>query len=214
MKPLLIIGASGHGRVVADTALTTGAWDAVRFVDDNTAITEVLGFAVVGTGADLEKLARSYSAVAVAIGNPEVRLRFLDRCAAIGFELPKLVHPSAVVSRFASIGAGTVVFAQSAINAGASVGRGCIINTGATVDHDCVLEDGVHVSPGAHVAGEVHVGARSWIGIGASVKQCLHLGSDVIVGAGAAVISNIESKATVVGVPARAIRKTHAEVSK
>ena len=203
MKALLIIGASGHGRVVADAALTMGVWDDVGFVDDNPALTEVMGLKVVGTGANLATLVRSYCAAAVAIGNAAARLRYLDRCAALGLELPVIVHRNAVVSKFASLGPGTVVFAQSAINAGASLGRGCIVNTGATVDHDCILNDAVHVSPGAHVAGEVHIGARSWIGIGASIRQCVRIGSDVTVGAGAAVVCDVASNVTVVGVPAR-----------
>jgi sugar O-acyltransferase (sialic acid O-acetyltransferase NeuD family) len=203
MSALLVIGAGGHGRVVADAAMTMGRWQTVCFADDRTDVRNVLGFELVGASADLERLAGSYKSAVVAVGNVRARLALLDRCASLGFDLPVIVHRSAVVSGFASIGAGSVVFAQAAVNPGASLGRGCIVNTGATVDHDCELGEGVHICPGVHVAGSVHIGPRSWVGIGTSVKQGIRIGSDVTVGAGAAVVTDIESGVTAIGVPAR-----------
>jgi sugar O-acyltransferase (sialic acid O-acetyltransferase NeuD family) len=204
MSALLVIGAGGHGRVVADAALSMGIWQSVCFADDRTDVREVLGLPIVGAPGELERLAGSYRAAVVAIGNVRSRMDLLSRCEAIGFELPPVVHRSAVVSRFASLGAGAVVFAQAAVNPGAIVGRGCIVNTGATVDHDCELAEGVHICPGVQLAGSVKVGPRSWIGIGAAVKQGVNIGADVTIGAGAAVVSDIESGVTAVGVPARA----------
>lgn len=204
MSTLLIVGAGGHGSVIADAALSGELWSAVCFVDDRTGRESVLGFPVVGTTTDLERLRKMYSSVAVGIGDATARLAMLEKCERLGFDLPFIRHRTAVVSRFASIAPGCVAFAQSAINPGTVMGRGCIINTGATVDHDCELGEGVHVCPGAHLAGNVRVGARSWIGIGASVRQGIQIGSEVIVGAGAAVVSDVSSGLTVVGVPARA----------
>jgi sugar O-acyltransferase (sialic acid O-acetyltransferase NeuD family) len=204
MSALLVLGAGGHGRVVADAALTMDTWSTIAFVDDRAASLKVPGFDIVGTTADLDTLARSYDAVAVGIGDAQVRLRMLDRCQSLGFKLPVIVHRSAAVSPQATIGAGCVVFAQSAVNPGAVLGRGCIVNTGATVDHDCRFEEGVHACPGAHLAGNVHAGSRTWIGVGACVKQGVRIGDDVVIGAGAAVIDDVESGLTVMGVPARA----------
>ncbi|MGH8177792.1 MAG: acetyltransferase [Steroidobacter sp.] len=206
MTTLLIVGAGGHGRVVADAALTMSLWRSVCFVDDAAAPLSVLGFPVVGRSADLERLASSYKAVVIGIGEASARLKLLERCAALGYELPVVVHASASISRFASIGRGSVVFAQAAVNVGTALGQGCIVNTGATVDHDCELEEGVHVCPGVHLAGSVRIAARSWIGIGSAVRQGIRIGSDVTVGAGAAVVSDIESSVTVMGVPARTKR--------
>jgi len=190
--------------VIADAALSSEVWSAVCFVDDRTGRASLLGFPVVGTTADLEQLRKTYSAVAVGIGDATARLTILDKCERLGFDLPFIRHRTAAVSRFASVAPGCVAFAQSAINPGAVLGRGCIINTGATVDHDCELGEGVHVCPGAHLAGNVRVGAKSWIGIGASVRQGIQIGSEVTVGAGAAVVCDVASGLTVVGVPARA----------
>lgn len=208
MAQLLIIGAGGHGSVVADAALSSGAWRSVAFVDDTSGLSRVLGYEVVAGTADLARLASSYSQAVVAIGNARVRLTLLDQLQTFGFELPSIVHPSASVSRFATLGPATVVMAQAAINPRATIGRGCIVNTGATVDHDCVLADGVHVCPGVNLAGDVRIGARSWVGIGSSVKQGIRIGGDVTIGAGAVVVSDIDSGLTVVGVPARARQRT------
>jgi len=203
MKALLIIGSGGHGKVVADAALSLGQWERVAFVDDNPAGAEVLGLPVVGTWADVSALFGDFSDAAVAIGDARTRLAMLERCCRIGYRLPAIIHRSASVSRFASLGAGCVVFAQAAVNADTVVGAACIINTGATVDHECELGAGVHVCPGAHIAGNVRAGDRAWIGIGACVLQGVTIGADVVVGAGAVVVSDIPPGMTVMGIPAR-----------
>jgi sugar O-acyltransferase (sialic acid O-acetyltransferase NeuD family) len=208
MSSLLLIGAGGHGSVVADAALTMGTWDSIHFVDDRSDVRDVVGLPIVGAVSDLERLARSHSHAVVALGNVRLRLEMLERCRALGYELPAIVHRSAVVSPFATLGPGSVVFAQAAVNPRTSIGRGSIVNTGATVDHDCELGEGVHICPGVHIAGNVNIGARSWIGIGTSVKHGIRIGSDVTIGAGAAVVSDIGAGVTAVGVPARVIKRT------
>lgn len=203
MSTLLIIGAGGHGRVVADAAMSSGAWTSVCFADDDPTAKPSMGFEVVGTSADLASLAQKYRHAVVGIGSAHARLDLLARCRELGFELPPVIHRAAVVSPFASIGPGTVVFALAAVNPGAVLDRGCIVNTSASVDHDCRLGEGVHVCPGVHLAGNVTVGPRTWIGIGSCVRQGVCIGADVVVGAGAAVVSDIASGLTAVGVPAR-----------
>jgi sugar O-acyltransferase (sialic acid O-acetyltransferase NeuD family) len=203
LNGLLIIGAGGHGKVVADTALLLG-WENVAFLDDRAAtMSSPLGLPVVGTLADLTAHRRAFSSALVAIGDAKLRLELTDRCRRSGLEVISIVHPMAFVSKYTSIGPGSVAFAQSAINADVKVGAACIINTGATVDHDCVIGEGVHVCPGAHLAGDVRVGDRSWIGIAATIRQGITIGRDATVGAGAVVIADVADGSTVVGVPAR-----------
>lgn len=191
MNRLIIIGAGGHGRVVADAAAVPSV-----FLDDNESIE-----GVVGTPSELSNVTTKDDGVVVAIGDNRTRLAVLG-----GIEqAATIVHESAVVSNSVTLGVGTVVFAGAIINAYATTGIGCIVNTGATVDHDCELDDGVHISPGANLGGNVKVGECSWIGIGACVKHGVTIGKNVIVGAGAAVVQDVPANTTVVGVPAKEI---------
>jgi sugar O-acyltransferase (sialic acid O-acetyltransferase NeuD family) len=203
-RGLLIVGAGGHGQVVAEAAKLMGRWEPIAFLDDRHPALQMNGsWPVLGTAEQALEFLHTYPDLAVAIGENERRVRLLRKFAKLGFNLPCIVHPSAALSESAKVEAGTVILAQSAINVGAVIGWGGIINTGATVDHDCRLGEGVHMSPGAHLAGGVSVGRYSWIGIGAAVIQEISIGERVMVGAGAAVVRDVRDGTTVTGVPAR-----------
>jgi sugar O-acyltransferase (sialic acid O-acetyltransferase NeuD family) len=202
IKSLLIIGAGGHGRIVADTAEQTGYSNIVFHDDRWPEMTTNLCWPVVGRDKPQGLVA---SDVFVAIGNNAARLAMINMLISEGFAVPTLVHPRAYVSRHAVMGTGSFVGPMAAVNAGAKLGAGVIVNTSATVDHDCVLGDGVHISPGAHIAGGVHIGNVSWIGIGACVRETIRIGARVMVGAGAAVVSHVKDDSTVMGVPARPV---------
>lgn len=205
MKRLAILGASGHGKVVADTAEACG-WTEIMFFDDAWPSRTSNGvWGVFGTGKDLFEKAHEFDGVVVAIGNNAIRQSKLAALLQKGATLATLIHPAACVSRHATVGAGTVVFAGAVLNTGATVGVGGILNTGCSVDHDCILADAVHISPGARLAGGVTVGQCSWVGIGACVKQMINIAAGAVVGAGAAVVSDVDEGMTVVGVPARVL---------
>lgn len=203
MKRLAIVGASGHGKVVADCAEVCG-WNEVIFFDDAWPARIALAhWSVEGTTEALLSRLDEFQGVVVAIGNNAIRR---DKCLLLqqaGADLVTLVHPAATISRYAQVGNGTVVFAGAVVNMGAKLGTGCIVNTGACIDHDCLLGDYVHVSPNAALAGGVTVDDLSWIGIGAVARPLVCIGREVLVGAGAAVVSDIPDNATVVGVPAK-----------
>lgn len=195
MKKLVIIGASGHGKVIADIAVKSG-YEEIVFLDDDNQIKECAGFPVVGKTSDANKI---HGDKIVAIGNANIRERIQNGLN----DVVTLIHPSAVISRRTEIGEGTVIMAGAVVNSDTVIGKGCIINTGATVDHDCRIDDYVHVSVGAHVAGTCEIGKRTWIGAGATVSNNITICGDSMIGAGAVVIKDIEKPGTYIGVPAK-----------
>ncbi|MCI7182161.1 MAG: acetyltransferase [Lachnospiraceae bacterium] len=198
VKRLVIIGASGHGKVIADIAVRNGYEDIV-FLDDDESIKECAGFPVVGKTVQVVEMDGDKI---VAIGNAKIRERIQEGLN----DVVTLIHPDAVVSRRVTIGTGSVVMAGAVINSDVVIGRGCIINTGASVDHDCKIEDFAHISVGAHVAGTCVIGERTWIGAGATVSNNVNICGDGMIGAGTVVIKDIDKPGTYVGSPARKIK--------
>lgn len=204
MSRLVIIGASGHGRVAADCAVRMKTWTEIVFLDDRwPALGKNLNWPVVGAVSDLSKVAAAGDEVFVAIGNAGTRVALLTSFRETGLRLATVIHPFSSVSNATKVEPGTIVVAGAVVNIGVSLGLGCIINTGSSVDHGCMLADGVHICPGARLAGDVKVGLQSWVGIGAVVRQGLTIGSNVMVGAGAVVVKDVPNDVIVTGVPAR-----------
>lgn len=202
---LAILGASGHGKVVADAAGLAG-WDEVVFFDDAwPGLTQNGPWAVVGDTAALLKDVKGFDGVVVAIGNNRIRQAKQRELAASGAQIVSVIHPASVISEYAMVGAGSVVFANAVINACADVGEGCIVNTGAIVEHDCMLGEFAHVSPNSVLAGGVKIGALSWLGACASVRQLIEVGNGAVVGMGAVVTKDVPPGVTVVGNPARVL---------
>jgi sugar O-acyltransferase (sialic acid O-acetyltransferase NeuD family) len=212
-KQILLYGSSGHGLVVADVVISMGARVA-GFLDDAPGLrgTSIEGIPVLGGVEALRDLLSSGNVEClVTIGDCRVRLTVAERVASIGCQLAVAVHPRATIASSVRIGAGTVVMAGAVINPHAVVGANVIINTGATVDHHCVIHDGAHVSPGANLAGNVTVGRGSHVGAGAVAIPGITIGDNCTVGAGAVVIRDVAPGLTVVGNPAREIRRKRAE---
>lgn len=205
-KDLIIIGASGHGKVVADIArqmMEKGQkrYTKIQFLDDDKTKTTCGTYPVIGTTENLEQyLGMDFF---VAIGDADIRQRMATRLETIRAEIPVLIHPKAVIGESVSIGAGSAVAGGTVINAGTVIGKHCIINTGATVDHDCVIGDYVHIAPGVHICGGVRIGENTWIGAGATVVQELIVCSHCMVGAGSVVIHDVNVSGVYVGNPAR-----------
>lgn len=203
MNDLMIIGASGQGKVIADIAEKLG-YTRIAFLDDNPNARFCGKYKVVGSSNQAS--AYRNADFIVAIGNAQVRRRIQDSLVDAGLRVVSLIHPAAVVASDVQIGEGTVVMAGAVINPSARIGRGCIINTCASVDHDCNIGDFVHVSVNAHVAGTVAVGNDTWIGIGAAVTNNVEITADCMIGAGAVVVRDIRETGTYVGVPAKKLK--------
>lgn len=195
MKKLIIIGAGGHGKVIADIAIRNG-YKNICFLDDNEKIKECAGFPVIGKISESRKMSGEKI---VAIGNAQIRENIQSQLDNV----VTLVHPDAIISRRVEIGTGSVVMAGVIINSDVVIGKGCIINTSSSVDHDCKIGDYAHISVGAHVAGTVKVGNRTWIGAGSVVSNNVCICADCLIGAGAAVVKDITEMGIYVGVPVK-----------
>lgn len=202
---LIIIGASGHGKVIADIAIKMNQWKSIAFLDDNEEVKSCLGFEVIGKTNDLLKY-KDKADVIIAIGNNEIRENIQEQIVEQGLSIATLIHPSAIIGTDVKIGTGVVVMAGVVINSSTSISKGCIINTSSSVDHDNEIGDYVHISPGANLAGNVRVGKGTWIGIGVSVNNNISISSGVMVGAGTVVTKDLPENCTAVGVPARVVR--------
>lgn len=203
MTRLVIVGAGGHGAVVAEAAISSGEWSSIGFLDDMIESNEVVvECPVIGETALWPDLINKDCHFFVAVGDNQKRDEILSQIEERDGMLAMISHSAAVISPSSSIEAATFIAAGAIIGARATIGRGAIVNTGASIDHDCVVGRAVHISPGAHVAGNVTIGCKSWIGVGASVREEICIGRNTRVGAGAAVVSDVDDNVTVIGVPA------------
>ncbi|OUU01685.1 MAG: hypothetical protein CBB92_03240 [Flammeovirgaceae bacterium TMED32] len=203
---LVIVGAGGHGKVVADCARLMDAWSSIRFADDKyPEISQVNGITVIGNGDPLtwQRNGTEHSDVFVAVGHSETRYRLMSTLIAHGHAVVTVVSPNTNVSDSVQIGMGSLVVTGAIINAGAVIGEGVIVNTGAIVEHDCSIGNFTHICPRAMIAGDVVIGVHTWIGIGSTVIEGRKIGDNVMVAAGSVVVSDVPSGSRVKGVPAR-----------
>ena len=201
MKDLVIIGAGGHGRVIADIAQKLGVYENICFLDDSD-LKETMGLPVVGKTADAIKYV-SKADIFVAIGNSVVRGKFIENLLSMGANVPTLIHPSAVIGACVEIGLGTAVMAGAVINPCSKLGKGVILNTCSSVDHDCIIGDYCHIAVGVHIAGTVNIGDNVCVGAGAVIKNNVKVCADCVIGAGAVVVKDITEQGTYIGVPAK-----------
>ena len=206
MDRVVIVGNGGHARACLD------AWDPAPDLTPAGCVgptpAEVLGLAYLGDDDQLPALAAAgLDRAFVALGSNAVRAAVTQRCLDAGFSLVTIIAPSAQVGRTAAVGPGSIVLHRAVVGAQVRIGRGSIINTAATVDHDCVIGDFVHIAPGVNLAGNVVVEDRSMVGIGASVVPGVRIGVGATVGAGAVVLHDVADGQTVVGVPAKELKR-------
>lgn len=191
-KKVIVIGASGHGKVIADIIRASGD-KFVGFLDDDTSKKSL------GIVSDWEKYLDYY--FVIGIGNAEVR----EKLSQLPLKWYTAIHPTAVISPSVEIGEGTVVMPNAVVNASAVIGKHAIVNTCAIVEHDNKIGDYSHISVGTKLGGTVEIGKRCWIGIGSVVKNNICICDDVTIGAGAVVVKDINESGTYIGVPARGL---------
>lgn len=204
---ILIIGAGGHGQVVADALLCARragqAVQPIGYVDDNRSITGQvrLGLPILGTIDELGTI--SYDALVIAIGNNRVRSRLYATLQQQGNCFATVCHPHAVIAANVCLEQGTVILAGVVVNTGCIIGANVILNTGCTIDHHSRIGDHVHIAPGVHIGGDVHIGEGTLVGIGATVMPQRGIGMWSTIGAGALVHRDLPACVTAYGVPAQ-----------
>ena len=212
---LLLIGGGGHCHSVIDSALSAGVYTKIGVVakdQDNynelTADTFLAPF-LIGIDNDLSKLyANGWNCAFVSlgsVGDTRGRRILYKAISDLGFELPTIIDPSAIVSGQAIVEKGAFIGKRAVINTGSKVGVCSIINTGAIIEHDCIVGDFVHISPCATLCGQVSVGNDSHIGSGSVVRQCINIGAKSLVGAGSVVVKDIPDSVKAYGNPCRVV---------
>ncbi|GHB31321.1 acetyltransferase [Mongoliitalea lutea] len=197
-KQVIIVGASGHGKVVYSVCLDLGL-EVIGFYDQNEQILDFCSLPVFHREDTLPP--ENY--YMIGIGNNRHRENLANRLQR---QFISCIHPSAVVHKSVDVGEGTIIMHNATIQIDSYIGKHVIVNTSCSIDHDCRLEDFSHISPNATLAGNVSVGKGSWIGAGATILQGVKIGEYVKVGAGAVILNDIPDHAVVVGVPGKIIK--------
>lgn len=209
-KRLIIAGAGGHGKVLADIADKMGIYAQIVFLDDNKNVKSVMGYPVIGT-MEFSDFQTETDEIIVAVGNCHIRRKLQTKYEHMGIKIATLIHPTAIIGTNVTIDSGTVIMAGAVINCDAIIGKGNIINTCASVDHECIIKEFSHISVGTRLCGNVHVGNTCWIGAGSVISNNISICSDCIIGVGAVVVKDIEMPDTYIGIPAKIMKDKNGE---
>lgn len=206
-KKVIIFGASGHARVIADIVKKSND-EIIGFLDDNA---DIQGKTIfddkIVLGDTSEESVRKYSDCYFIIGIGSNKVRMIISKKYSNLKWYTAIHPSSIIGNDVSINEGTAIMAGTVINTGTVVGKHCIVNTSSSLDHDNILEDYVHISPGSHLAGTVKISEGTWICAGVTIINNITISKNNIIGAGATVIENVNDiDSTFVGVPIKKIK--------
>ena len=203
MQEILIYGAGGHAKVVIDTILQEGKYMIIGLIDDRELVPDLLGFPVFKS---LDEISCRPEFFIVAIGDNAVRKQKFELLKEAGIKPATVIHPSAIISDYASIGEGSLICLKASVNTDARIGDNTIINSGANVEHECVIGSHVHISSGVNLAGRTRVEEGAFAGISSTTLPGINVGSWSTIAAGAVVIKDVEPSSKVAGVPAKLMR--------
>ena len=188
---LILVGAGGHSRSCIDAIEQQGNYTIGGLVGLSQEVSlDQFGYKVLATDSELGELARKFPYALISLGqitSPEIRIHLFEKALELGFIFPTIIVPSAYVSPYSTIGAGTIIMQGAIVNAGAVIGENCIINSRAVVEHDSRVESHCHISTGVILNGNTTIGKGSFIGSGATIKEGVSIGAGSLVGMGLAV---------------------------
>lgn len=210
LPKLVVWGASGHAKVIADIIQLNGDFQIVGYLDDvnsNCHGQTFYGYPILGGKEQLDKLLESgIEHIIIGVGNCHARYTLSKLVHSRGFKFTNAIHPRSIIARDVCIGEGSVTVAGAVVNPGSKLGKHVIVNTCASVGHDCTIQDAVHIAPGVRVGGHSTIGEKSWIGIGSALRDHVTIGKNCIIGAGTVVIKDIPDNVLAYGVPAKIIK--------
>lgn len=210
-KRILLVGGGGHCKSVLDCLLELKKFTEIGIIDMNNNIGDlILDVPVIGCDDDLPQLfadGYKYAFVTIgSIGKPTLRIKLFNKLSKIGFQIPNIIAPSAVVSRYVKMETGIFAGKNTVINAGSTIHRGAIINSGSIIEHDCFIGAFSHIAPGSVLSGEVQVGESTHIGANSVIKQQIKIGSNSIIGMGSVVVNDIDDNIVAYGNPCKGVR--------
>ncbi len=197
-KKVMIIGASGHGKVIVDIIHQSGD-QVMGFLDDDPTKKEIHQIPVLGKIEDIQKYKDDFYFI-IGIGDNQIRKKIAEGNPALNYYTA--IHPTAIIGEGVRIGNGTAVMAGTVINADAEIGEHCIINTSAVIEHECVIGDYTHISPQACLCGNVHVGEECHVGAGATIINNQMIVKNTVIGAGCVVVTDLLESGIYMGMPA------------
>lgn len=209
VNDILIVGAGGFCRVVLSILHSYKNFNVIGIADrDSKNIGEEISGSVIKYSwknfTEIYEKGTQYAVI--AIGDNDERKELFSRLSSLGFEIPTIIHPSAIIEKDAVVGNGCVICMGIKIGTQVSIGKNGIVWTGSIIDHEAKIGDYVFIAPGCNIAGRVKIGDGSFVGIGSTIKEKITIGKSVVIGAGSVVISDIGDNTTVAGVPAKTLR--------
>ncbi len=202
---IILVGYSGHGLVVAESAKTSHM--NLQFYTEKEKMTvnpfglSYLGFEGDDTFSDWDK---PYDFI-LGIGDNAIRKKIAQLLLSKNKNILNAIDTSSHISEHIRIGQGNFIAKNVVVNVLSEIGNYCILNTGCIVEHECRIKDGVHIAPGAILLGNVTVGEQSFVGANAVIKENITIGRNVIIGAGSVIIKDVPDQAKIVGNPGRTI---------
>jgi len=199
----VLVGYSGHGLVIAESALSIGI-KIQGYTELNKKKYNPFEIRYIGHEASDDFIfPKSVNKFILGIGSNRLRANAFNLIKSQGKTCLKIINPSSCVSKFSSIGEGTFIARSASVNPFTNIGKYCIINTSSSVDHECNIEDGVHIAPGAVLCGNVKIGKNTFIGANAVIKEGVKVGENSIVGVGSVVLSDVNNNSIIYGNPAK-----------